>query len=109
MDSILKYIRKAVGPSEAYDYFDPELIVFINSAFSRLHQLGVGPKDAFKIEDDKATWSNFLGDTNNLEDVKEYVYLKVRVVFDPPSSQAVLTHFNKKIEDLEWLLNEKVD
>lgn len=109
MDSILKFIRKAIGPNESYMFFDPEIIVFTNSAFSRLTQLGVGPEEGFRIEDDKAVWSDFLGESKNLEDVKEYIYLKVKVVFDPPASQAVLAHFNKRIEDLEWLLNEKAD
>lgn len=56
-----------------------------------------------------ATWKDFLGDSKNLEDVKEYVYLRVKVVFDPPASASVLASFNERIKDLEWLLNEKVD
>lgn len=109
MESILKFVRKAIGPSDAYEHFDPELIVFVNSAFSRLSQLGVGPEEGFAIKDDTAVWSDYIANDKRLEDVKEYIYLKVKVVFDPPASQAVLSHFNQRIVDLEWQLNAKVD
>lgn len=108
MDSILISIKKLIGPGELDDHFDPDIIMLINSALSRLSQLGVGPEGGFRIQNATSTWKDFIGDAENLEDVKEYVYLKVRTVFDPPA-KAVLDSFIARIKELEWELNVKVD
>lgn len=106
MDSILTSIKKLLGIMEEYDHFDPDIIVHINMALSTLTQLGVGPEAGFMIEDDSATWSDFIpSDNKRLEFVKTYVYLKVRVVFDPPQSSSVLESINRTISELEWRLN----
>lgn len=103
--SILKTIRRLIGPSEDYEHFDTDLIIHINSAFSRLCQLGVGPEKPFKIHDDSETWCDFIDD-GHLEEVKQYVYLKVRLIFDPPASSTVINVYKEEIEKLEWLLKE---
>ena len=84
MDSILTSIKKLLGITEEYEHFDPDIVMHINSVFSVLTQLGVGPAEGFRIEDDGAEWSEFLQDDFRLEFVKTYIYLKVRLAFDPP-------------------------
>lgn len=105
MDSILTSIKKLLGIAEEYNHFDGDLIMHINSAFSILTQLGVGPSEGFSIDDDGATWDEFIQDSKTIESVKSYVYLKVKLLFDPPISSAVLESTNKLIGELEWRLN----
>ena len=104
MDSILNTIKKQLGPEVDYTHFDSEIIININAAFSRLCQLGVGPDLPFKIEDDTAVWTDFI-DNGFLEEVKQYIYLKVKLVFDPPTSSFLLESINRQIDQLEWLMN----
>ena len=77
----------------------------INSVFMVLNQLGVGPDEGFTISDDSATWSDFLGEDKSLEGVKTYVYMKVRMIFDPPTSSSVMDSMKRSIDELEWRLN----
>ena len=81
----------------------------INSAFSSLTQLGVGPQDGFFIKDETDLWTDFIQDDKRLEFVKTYIYLKVKLVFDPPLSSSVLDAMNRQINELEWRLNVAVD
>lgn len=105
MDSILTSIKKLLGISEDYKEFDTDIIIHINTAFSKLNQLGVGPEEGFSIKDKTSVWTEFLADAKNLESVKTYVYLIVRLVFDPPQSSAVMTSMENTINQLEWRLN----
>ena len=107
MDSILTSIKKLLGIQEEYEHFDVDIIMHINSAFMVLTQLGVGPSEGFTIDDKYDVWSDFT--TENLEAVKTYVYLKVRLVFDPPNSSAVMEAINRQISEYEWRLNVAVD
>lgn len=105
MDSILDSIKKLIGIDFEYDAFDMDLIIHINSSFSTLAQLGVGPPEGFVVKDRKAKWSEFLNDSAKLESVKTYVYLKVRLVFDPPQSSSVIKAYEDMIKELEWRIN----
>jgi hypothetical protein len=105
MDSILTSIKKLLGIAEDYKEFDTDIIIHINTAFSKLNQLGVGPEEGFSIKDKTSVWTEFLADAKNLESVKTYVYLIVRLVFDPPQSSAVMTSMENTINQLEWRLN----
>ncbi len=102
MDSILNSVKKDLNVSLDDDFFDPELIMHINSVFSILAQLGVGPKSGFSISDDKAVWSDFLGDNVLLNIVKSYVPKKVKLVFDPPNTGPLSEALNKTLSELEW-------
>ena len=104
MDSILTSIKKLLGIAEEYEHFDPDIVMYINSAFSVLTQLGVGPEEEACIEDASKTWSEFLYDDPRLEFVKTFIYLKVRLAFDPPLSSAVMEAINRQIVNV----NEKV-
>ena len=105
MESILTSIKKLLGITEEYDQFDPDIIMHINSVFMILTQLGVGPAEGFSIEDDTAVWTDFIQDLKKLESVKTYIYLKVKLAFDPPLSSAVIESMNRLINELEWRLN----
>ena len=105
MESILTSIKKLIGYPEEYEQFDPDIIIHINSVFAILYQLGVGPADGFVIKDKNTKWSDYIGDDKLLESVKTYVYMKVRLVFDPPSSSFVLESIKEMIKEYEWRLN----
>ena len=109
MDSILTSIKKLLGIDEEYSQFDSDIIMHINTVFLNLTQLGVGPEEGFLIEDDAATWDDFIGDSSQLQAVKTYVYLKVKLLFDPPLSSSVIESINRIISELEWRLNVAVE
>lgn len=105
MESILTSIKKQLGITEEYEHFDGDIIIHINSVFMILQQLGVGPKEGFSIEGEDALWTDFTPDISKLQAVKSYVYLKVRLLFDPPSNSALIESMNNLIKELEWRLN----
>lgn len=109
MDSILTSIKKLLGIAEEYEHFDSDLIMHINSVFMVLNQLGVGPVEGFSITDKTETWEDFTQNNQMIQSVKSYVYLKVRLLFDPPSSSAAMDAINRQISELEWRLNVAVD
>ena len=105
MESILQSIKKLLGISSEDTHFDMDIILHINAAFATLHQLGVGPENTFVIEDDKPTWYDFTEDDDQFNNVKPYVYLSVRLIFDPPTSSFVLSAMERQLKELEWRLN----
>lgn len=109
MESILTSIKKLLGIEEEYTQFDTDIIMHINTVFLNLTQLGVGPSEGFLIEDDTAIWEDFIGDSSQLQAVKTYMYLKVKLLFDPPLSSSVTESMNRMIAELEWRLNVAVD
>lgn len=105
LESILTSIKKLLGIAEDDTYFDSDIIMHINSVFMLLNQLGVGPKECFAIEDKSAYWEDFLGDDlPKLHMVKTYMYMKVRVLFDPPSSSTHMSALTQSISEFEWRL-----
>lgn len=108
-ESILNSIKKVLNLPADYDAFDQDIIMHINSAFSTLYQLGVGPLEPFSIEDDTAVWDAFTGGDARLNSVKTYISLKVRSVFDPPPTSFAVASMEKQIAELEWRLNVTVD
>lgn len=109
MESILTSIKKLLGIAEDYEHFDSDIIIHINSVFSILTQLGVGSDTGFSISDKTTTWCDFISDSTNLEMVKTYVYLKVKLLFDPPLNSSATNSMEKTISELEWRLNVAVD
>lgn len=104
MESILNSIKKLIGPSAVYNNFDTDLIIHINSVFTILHQLGVGPSEGYRITSEHNTWDEFIPDDIQIELVKTYVYLKVKLIFDPPDRAAVLEAMNNTIIECECRL-----
>jgi len=110
MDSILTSIKKLLGITAEYTQFDSDLTIHINSAFSILTQIGIGPSSGFSIKPDEyAVWTDFLPEDPRLEMVKTYIYLKVRFMFDPPDRSAVAEAMKRQIDELEFRLNVAAD
>lgn len=109
INSILGSVKKMLGLAEDYEHFDSDIIMHINSVFTILHQLGVGPDDGFFIMDGAANWSDYIGDDVLLNSVKSYMYLKVKILFDPPASSTAMEAANRMISEFEWRLNVRVD
>lgn len=108
-NSILDSVKKVLGFEPEYTAFDIDIIMHINSVFSTLNQLGVGPVDGFSIEDKAAEWASFIGSTKNISSVKTYVCLKVRLIFDPPATSFAIEAFEKQATELEWRLTAVMD
>lgn len=105
MESILDSIKKMLGLTPEYTQFDTDIITHINSVFMILTQLGVGPSEGFAIEDNATTWTEFVPDIKKVSGIKSYMYAKVRVVFDPPTSSVVMDSLTRIITEYEWRLN----
>lgn len=105
MESILTSIKKLLGMTEDYTHFDSDIIIHINSVFTILKRLGVGPVNGFRIEDESAVWTDFISeDYTDFDSVKTYVYQKVKLIFDPPSSSAHMEALKESIREFEWSL-----
>ena len=109
MDSILNSVKKMLGIAADYKQFDIDLIIHINSVFAVLNQIGVGPESGFSIADDQSVWDDFTAKSPKLEFVKTLMYLKVRLLFDPPMSSAVLGSMDSTIKELEWRIQVAVE
>lgn len=108
-DSILTSIKKLLGPSVDNTYFDPDIMTHINTVFMELQQLGAGPENGFFIEDKNAVWTDFMQSGTLLNSIKTFIYLKVKLVFDPPSSSAAVDSINRIIDKLEWHINNQAE
>ena len=108
-DSVLKSVKKMLGIHEDYDVFDKDIIMHINSVFFTLYQLGVGPDEGFSIDDSVDIWNDFIPQSALLNAVKPYVGLKVRLLFDPPTTSSVLDSINRMINEYEWRINIEVE
>lgn len=110
MESILTSIKKLLGIEAEYTQFDPEIIMHINSVFTDLNQLGVGPAEGFAIEDDSTTWVEYIPDTLKLQSVKSYIYMRVKLLWDNSTmSSSVIASYERQIKEWEWRLNVAVD
>lgn len=109
MESILTSIKLLLGITEDYEAFDQQIISHINSVFMVLTQLGVGPPDGFMITSKIDIWNEFISDDKKMQLVKSYMYLKVKMLFDPPSSSAVIDSTNRMINEFEWRLNSQAE
>lgn len=109
MESILTSVKKMLGIDDTYEYFDADIIMHINSVFMILNQLGVGPESPFGIEDDTSEWQDFSEDIGFIQLVKTYMFMKVKLMFDPPQSSSAVEALNRQISEFEWRLNVQVD
>lgn len=104
-NSILDSTKKVLNLPADYDVFDVDMILHINSVLSTLNQLGIGPSQGFMINGPDETWDAFLGDDPRFNNVKTYVYLRVRLLFDPPTVGYLAEALQKQVTELEWRLN----
>lgn len=107
-DSILDSVKKSLGLDPELKVFDLDIMMHINMTFTTLHQLGVG-KPKFSIKDSEAKWSDFYTPNTNQEAVRSYVYMKVRLIFDPPPNARGIEAFEQYCKELEWRLNVLVE
>lgn len=107
-DSILTSVKKMLGIAEEYTYFDDDIIMHINAALFTLYQLGVG-ETPYTISDESQVWSDFCHDINKLEAIRPYVYLKVRMAFDPPTATAAMEAAKNLVSEYEFRINVAVD
>jgi hypothetical protein len=105
VDSILDSVKKVLGIDKDYDAFDVDIVMHINTVFATLHQLGIGPEAGFAIEDASPTWEEYLGDDMRLNNIKTYIYMRVRIVFDPPTTGFLLSSMKEQIQELEWRIS----
>lgn len=109
MESVLESIKEPLNIAADDTSFDSVIIRHINSVLNKLTRLGVGPSKPASISSASDTWTGTLGDVENMASIKDYVYLKVRLVFDPPTSSFVLNSIKEEIKELEWELNAHED
>lgn len=103
MESILNSVKSYIGLSEEETHFDTDIIIMINSLFSTLKQMGVGPEETFSIIDDKPVWDDFVDD-DDFNEVKPYIQIKVKLRFDPPANSNILNALKDEVKELEWRL-----
>lgn len=103
-ESILNTIKKMLGLGDDYTAFDTDIIVHINSCFMTLNQLGVGPEKPFRISGKDETWTSFFGEDVNVEAAKTYIYIGVKLVFDPPTNSFVVEALKEIQKEYEWRL-----
>lgn len=105
IESILNSTKKNLGIEPEYEAFDDQIISHINSVFSTLEQLGIGPVGGYMIEDATATWADFLADDPRYNQVRTYVYLRVRLMFDPPTTSFAIASMQEQVNEMEWRMN----
>ena len=103
MDSILESIKKLLGIPKEYEAFDADVIMHINTAFAILNQLGLGPEGGYGIEGYDDVWDDYIV-SYNMSMIKTFIYLKVRLAFDPPSSTALIESMQRTLDELTWRL-----
>lgn len=108
-DSILASTKAMLGIVPEYTAFDNQIIMYINTTFSTLHQLGVGPDEGFSIEDGDTTWDELLQGRKLLNLVITYVHMNVKLMFDPPANSFATTAMKEQMKELEWRINVMVD
>lgn len=109
MESILTSIKKLLGIAAEDTNFDTDIIIHINTVFMTLNDLGVGPSEGFTIEDESLNWYDYIPDDKTYDAVKTYVYLKVKLLFDPPLSSSTIEAIERSIKELEWRLADKAE
>ena len=102
IDSILDSIKQQLGIGLDDTSFDKELVLHINGALMVMTQLGVGPDEGFRITGVNETWAQFLGDRTDLELVKSDVFLRVKLIFDPPTNSFLVNAINDQIKENDW-------
>lgn len=104
-DSILGTTKNSLGLHDDYTVFDQQIIMHINSVFSDLNQIGIGPVEGFEIQDAAATWDSYLLSNSRFSGVKSYMYLRVKMLFDPPTTSFHIAAIKEQIEKWEWRLS----
>lgn len=111
-ESILQSVKNVLGIPSEHEYFDQQILFHINTVMAVLNQLGVGPREGFMVEDETAIWYDLIGGTpyeKRFLYVKSYVYLRVRLLFDPPTSSGAIDAMERQLKELEWRITVTLD
>lgn len=108
MDIVLESIKKLIGFTEEYDAFNTDLTIYINSALDTIVQLGGKVKGRLTIGGSE-TWSDIFDESTDLEMMKVYIYLRCRLVFDPPINASVLESIKEQIKEYEYRINLEIE
>ncbi|WP_242622704.1 phage head-tail connector protein [Lachnoclostridium sp. Marseille-P6806] len=108
IDSILDSVKLNLGILPEYTAFDQQLLMSINTAFSVLHQLGIGPKDGYEINDNSTTWAKLIPKPR-LNMIRSYVFLKVKLLFDPPTTSFLLDAYKQQLQEMEWRIRSEIE
>jgi hypothetical protein len=109
MESILTSVKQDLGIIAEYKHFDGQIIRDINTVLMTLSQIGIGSDEPIRISSEFETWESLLGNRRDMEAVKTYVSLQVRMLFDPPANSAIAEAINRRISELEWRLNSQYE
>lgn len=107
--SILDDVKKMLNIPPEDDSFDTDIIIDVNSAFSTLNQLGVGPNEGFHIVDKNTVWNDYIDDSILLEHIKTFIYLKVKMIFDPPLNGSIMQSFERQLGEIEWRIHTRIE
>jgi hypothetical protein len=108
-NSILHDIKQMLGQEWDDTTYDLDIMILINTVFFNLNQINVGPPEGYTIDDENNLWPEFIGDSKNLHAVKTYIYIRVRLTFDPPTTGPLVTALEKQADKLEWTLMVEAD
>lgn len=104
-DTVLTSTKKILGLDESYTVFDQDIMTHINSALMVVSQIGIGPEEGMEITSDLDLWKDILPADVMYNTVKTYVYLRVRILFDPPTTSFMITALEDQLREYEWRLN----
>ena len=108
-DSILTTVKKLIGLDEEYDAFDQDILIYINSILFELEQIGLKSKEGFVLSDKTAVWLDYTDNERILNVLKPYVYLKTKLLFDPPTSSIAMNALEMQISEYEWRINSEAE
>lgn len=108
-NNILSSVKLSLGITDEYTHFDQQIVMCINTVFSTLYQLGIGSKGGYRITTGDEEWTDLLGDDPRIDFVKDYVVLRVKMIFDPPTSGVLVDALKRDIDELTWRINVAVD
>lgn len=106
--SILDTIKEMLGIDKDCEAYDQDLIVFVNGVFSTLYQIGVGDRPV-SISNKFQEWSSLFSEDDLIDLIKNYTFLKVKLIFDPPSNSFVMDSIKKQIEEYEWRIHVQAE
>ena len=109
IDLVLDSIKKVLGDNPGFEYFNPDIIMQINTFFTVLTQIGVGPKEGVFITDNTTTWSDLFGTDARLNSIKTYIFSRVKLLFNPSQNSSYNEILKDTIKELEWRLNVQCD
>lgn len=102
MDSILDTLLQLLNDDPDAPAYKLDVMTFANGVFGRLKNLGIGPKEGFYITDSGDSWDDFMDEGPERAAVQTYMFMKVKLIFDPPQNSTVLQSYERLVNEFEW-------